>query len=261
MFRLAVLQSPSELVGPEARLAWLGDMLREITGRGVDLVLLPELFMTGYNVGSNLVAWAEPADGPFARRVAALAKADEVAIHYGYPECCDGMIYNAAQCIGPDGECLGTHRKLILPPGFEADHFHPGAGCTVFTYRGLRIATLICFDIEFPETARHAAELGAELLLVPTALGSQWGWVGRTMVPTRGFENGIFLAYANHSGTESGMSFLGESFVSSPDGRELIRAGAAPAVLTVEIDVTLVRAAQARLPYLADRLKIALPSP
>lgn len=258
MFRLAIFQSPSELVGPQERLTWLGEALRKIAGRNVDLVLLPELFMSGYNSGKTLEAWAEPSDGPFARQVASLASAHGLAIHYGYPERQGDVIYNAAQCIGPDGARLGGHRKLILPPGFEANHFSPGSGCTLFTYRGLRIATLICFDIEFPETARNVAVLGAELLLVPTALGSHWGWVGRTMVPTRGFENGIFLAYANHSGTENGMSFLGESFASTPDGRELARAGAAPELLVVDLDVALVKAAQARLPYLSDRLKIAL---
>lgn len=259
MFRLAVFQSPSALNGPQERLTWLEASLRKISGRGVDLVLLPELFMTGYNMGSNLEAWAEASDGPFAKAVGDLAARYGTAIHYGYPERAGETIYNAAQCIGPDRCRLGGHRKLILPPGFEADHFSPGAGCALFTYRGLRIATLICFDIEFPEIARHAAVQGADLLLVPTALGSQWGWVGRTMVPTRGFENGIFLAYANHSGSENGMSYLGESFVSTPDGRELARAGAGEELLTVDIDAALVPAAQARLPYLSDRLKIALP--
>lgn len=259
MFRLAVFQSPSALNGPQERLTWLEASLRKISGRGVDLVLLPELFMTGYNMGSNLEAWAEASDGPFAKAVGDLAARYGTAIHYGYPERAGETIYNAAQCIGPDRCRLGGHRKLILPPGFEADHFSHGAGCALFTYRGLRIATLICFDIEFPEIARHAAVQGADLLLVPTALGSQWGWVGRTMVPTRGFENGIFLAYANHSGCENGMSFLGESFVSTPDGRELARAGAGEELLTVEIDAAIVTAAQARLPYLSDRLKIALP--
>lgn len=259
MFRLAVFQSPSELHGPEARLTWLENALRSIEGRGIDLVLLPELFMTGYNIGRNLEAWAEETDGPFARAIADLAAMHGTAIHYGYPECAGKAFYNAAQCIGPDRRRLGGHRKLILPPGFEADHFTPGSGCELFTYRGLRIATLICFDIEFPETARHVAVQGADLLLVPTALGSQWGWVGRTMVPTRGFENGIFVAYANHSGSENDMSYLGESFVSTPDGRELARAGAGEELLVVDIDVALVPTAQARLPYLSDRLKIALP--
>lgn len=258
MFRLAVFQSPAELTGPEARLAWLRAALGKTAGRGIDLVLLPELFMTGYNIGKALETWAEPADGRFAKAVADLAAEHDLAIHYGFPERCGELVYNAAQCISPDRARLGGHRKLILPPGFESDYFRPGSGCELFTYRGIRIATLICFDIEFPETARHAAVAGAELLLVPTALGAQWGWVGRTMVPTRGFENGTFLAYANHCGSENGMSFLGESFISAPDGRELARAGSHEELLEVEIDVTLVARAQARLPYLQDRLRIVL---
>ncbi|HEY9037415.1 MAG TPA: nitrilase-related carbon-nitrogen hydrolase [Roseovarius sp.] len=55
--------------------------------------------------------------------------------------------------IGPEGTRLGGHRKLILPPGFERDHFAPGHGCSVFEYRGIKIGTLICYDAEFSKTA------------------------------------------------------------------------------------------------------------
>lgn len=124
--------------------------------------------------------------------------------------------------------------------------------------RGLRISTLICYDAEFPETARHVAAMGAQLILVPTALGAQWGWVGRTMTPARGYENGVFLAYANHAGQENGMAFLGESFISAPDGQELARAGAGPEILVAEIDPARGAAAQRRLPYPTDRLALRL---
>lgn len=68
---------------------------------------------------------------------------------------------------------LGGHRKLVIPPGFEAGHFRRGEGCSLFIYKGLQIATLICYDAELPETARYVARMGAELTLVPTALGTQ----------------------------------------------------------------------------------------
>lgn len=258
MFRLAVLQSPANLSGPRARMDWLASALPDLGRRSVDLVLLPELFLTGYNVGDQIRAWAEPSDGPLAREVAALARQHGLAIHYGFAELSDGSVFNAAQCFGPDGLRLGSHRKLILPPGFEADHFIPGCGCAVFDYAGVRIGTLICYDMEFPEAARHVAALGAQLILVPTALGSQWGWVSRTMIPARGYENGVFLGYANHAGAENGMEFLGESFIGAPDGEELARAGREPDVLVADLDIARVAAAQARLPYLTDRARLAL---
>lgn len=251
--RLAVGQSPADLPTPQTRLDWLADTLPTVMAEGADLLLLPELFACGYNVGAQVAERAEPADGPTAQAIAALAKAHGVAIHYGFAETAAGALYNAAQCFGPDGRRLGGHRKLAIPPGFERDHFTPGKGCTLFTYRDVRIATLICYDAEFPETARHVAALGAELILVPTALGAQWGWVAQRMIPTRAYENGVYLAYANSAGVENGMEFLGQSIIASPDGQETARAGPEPVLIYSTLQLEKVSAAQKRLPYLRDR--------
>ena len=251
-FCLAVAQSPAELATPRERLAWLRDALPDVAARKTDLLLLPELFVTGYNIGDQIVERSEPADGPSAKAISELAKAHGLAIHYGYAEACRADIFNAAQCFGPDGKRLGGHRKLAIPPGFEADYFTSGKGCSLFEYKGLRIGTLICYDAEFPETARHVASLGADLILVPTALGEKWGWVANTMIPTRAYENGVFLAYANSSGCENGLNFLGQSFICAPDGEELARAGGSAELIHADLDLARVRAAQRRLPYLDD---------
>lgn len=251
-FHLAVAQSPAELATPQDRLEWLRHTLPEVAAKQTDLLLLPELFATGYNIGPHIKSRAEPANGPTAQSIAALAKEHGVAIHYGFVETSGTDIYNTAQCFDADGLLLGGHRKLVIPPGFEADYFKQGEGCTLFSYKGLRIATLICYDAEFPETARQVALMGAELILVPTALGDGWGWVAQTMIPTRAYENGVFLAYANSAGHEDGMQFLGQSFVAAPDGEELARAGHAPEIIYATIDPQRVSAAQARLPYLRD---------
>lgn len=261
-FTLAVAQSPAEIEGPAARLDWLEAALGRLAaaGREIDLVLLPELFLTGYNVGARLEAWAEAADGPSARRMAALAARFGVALHYGYAERAANRLYNAAQCFGPDGAWLGDHRKLLLPPGFERDHFTPGHGCRLFTLRGFNIATLICYDAEFPETFRHLAARGADLVLVPTALAAEWGVVARQMIPTRAFENGLFVAYANHSGSEDALNYLGESCIIGPDGGELARAGAESSLEVASLDIRRVAAARLRLPYIADLSRLELPA-
>ena len=252
ILRLCVGQSPAELSTTTARLEWLKSVLSEAAFKQTDLLLLPELFATGYNIGDQIAARAELADGPTALTIATLAKAHNIAIHYGFAETDGNNTFNAAQCFGPNGMRLGGHRKLAIPPGFEADHFKRGEGCSLFIYKGLQIATLICYDAEFPETARHVASMGAELILVPTALGAQWDWVSKTMVPTRAYENGVFLAYANSAGTENGMGFLGQSFIAAPNGKELARAGASPELIYAELKREQVTKAQSRLPYLND---------
>jgi nitrilase len=76
------------------------------------------------------------------------------------------------------------------------------------------------------------------------------------MIPTRAYENGVFLAYANSAGTENGMDFLGQSFVAAPDGVELARAGNSPVLIYAALERRRVTAAQSRLPYLTDIKKL-----
>ncbi|WP_333848106.1 carbon-nitrogen hydrolase family protein [Phaeobacter italicus] len=253
---IAVAQSPADLDGPQARMNWLRDCLHRLDGQQTDLLVLPELFLTGYNIGSRVAERAEPADGPSAQEIAELARAHRVAIHYGFAEQRNGRLYNSASCIGTDGACLATHRKLLLPPGFEGDHFSAGGNYTLFELNGFKAATLICYDAEFPETFRAVAQAGAGLVLVPTALGAQWGVVANTIIPARAFENGIYVCYANSCGHENGMDFFGGSCIIAPNGQELARAGKGEELLHARAGLDAVQAAQARLPYLADRLNL-----
>ena len=204
-FRLAVAQTSGALNGAAARLAELGIRAAEAARAGADLVLFPELFASGYYIGPYCDQ-AEPRDGHFAAEAARIAAANGIAVAYGYVERDGGTIYNSAIAIGATGETIGEHRKLAIPPGIEDGQFAAGVGCRLFTFQGVRVALLICYDVEFAECARHVAAQGAELILAPTALGAEWVWVREKMIPTRAFENGVFLAYANHAGAENGKA-------------------------------------------------------
>ncbi|WP_420549632.1 carbon-nitrogen hydrolase family protein [Curvivirga sp.] len=254
--RLAIAQSSGELEGPEERMGWLETKLKDLPYQQIDLLLLPELFLTGYNKGKKLLEWAEANDGPYAKRISDLCKEFNLAIHYGFPERLDGKLYNSAQCFDARGNCLNIHRKLILPPGFEGDHFEAGQGCNIFELGDFKVATLICYDAEFPETFRHMADQGVELVLVPTALGAQWGVVAKKLIPTRAFENGIYVAYANQAGREGDMNYLGASCIIAPNGGELARAGQDEEIIFATLQRDAVQKAQERLPYLSDVKRI-----
>jgi len=222
----------------------------------LDLIVCPELFMSGYNVGESINTYAEAVDGPFAGRVADLARASGAAIVYGYPEKAGDTIYNSAACFGPTGELIANHRKLVLPPGFEAQHFGHGNDLNVFELGGVRCAILVCYDAEHPETVRAAAEAGAQVVIVPTALVDAWDVVAFHMMPSRAFENGIWLLYANHGGTEEGARYLGASCIVGPDGNVAARAGEAEELICADLDIDRVAAAQARMPYLTGLAKL-----
>ena len=237
----------------------LDKLAEQLAQQSLDLLVCPELFLSGYAVGDALPEMAESLgdragegifDGPFAGAVSELARQYNTAIVYGYPERDGDALYNSAACIGADGKLVANHRKLLLPPGFEAEYFTNGSGLTLFELGGLRCAILICYDAEFPEMVRAAAQAGAQVVIVPTALNDAWAVVAEQVMPVRAFENGVWLLYANHAGTEGEISYLGGSCIAAPDGSDAARAGSEECVIAAELDAEQVQVSQARLPYL-----------
>ncbi len=250
--RVAVFQSDADVSAPAERIAKLEKALeQQKEQQKTDLFVCPELFSSGYNIGERLKSYAESQSGEIAVRVSELAKKYKTAIVYGYPELADDTIYNSALCIDMHGKIIANHRKLLLPPGFEADHFSSGDGMTYFSINGFKFCILICYDAEFPESVRAAALAGSHVVIIPTALAENWGVVSEKVMPSRAFENGIWVAYANHSGTENGLSYYGGSCIVKPDGIDAVRAGINEEVIYSDITIEAVQTAQERLPYLS----------
>ena len=247
--KAGIFQCACEGLSPSRRLQKLEKMLQQ---QELDLLVCPELFMSGYAVGERLLELAESVNGEFSQRIAELAQRYQTAIVYGYPERADDQLFNSAACIGRDGKLLANHRKLMLPPGFEADYFCAGDKATLFDLAGLRCALLVCYDVEFPELVRTMAAAGAQVIIVPTALAEQWGVVANSVIPSRAFENGVWLVYANHAGMEADIRYLGESCIVAPDGQDVVRAGAEECLISAILDAGRVTACQQRLPYLQE---------
>ena len=248
--RVAIYQPEARDETPSVRLDRLQSRLGDAGPGAFDLVLVPELFLSGYDVGAKIQKFAEPADGPSLKRVSEIARRFETALAIGYPERADQVLYNAVAVIGINGERLLDYRKRVLPPGFEGEMFIAGNSPGNFDLMGQRVAVLICYDVEFPEFVRHAALSGAGIVLAPTALRSKWDFVARKMIPTRAFENGLFLLYANHAGHEGDSEYLGGSVIVAPDGRELAIAGGGEEILSATLDTAQIGLARKRLPYL-----------
>ncbi len=223
-----------------------------VDGKGLDLVVCPELFLTGYNVGAELHSQAEAANGELAGQLCAKARALRCAIVAGLPEIEGRTVYNSAICVDAEGKSLARHRKLAIPPGFERDWFTAGSEVTMFMLAGIKCALLICYDIEFPETVRAACLAGAEVVIAPTALGKQWDQVATKVVPSRAFENGCYMLYANHAGSEADLTYAGLSCIVGPDGRDIARADEREQLICATVDAAKVLAARQRLPYLAE---------
>ena len=250
---IAVFQCAARDEPATARLERLDAAAARAAAAGARLLVTPEAYLSGYGgMPDTVQARAEPADGPSARRAAEIARRHGLAIVLGYPEAADGVVYNAALCLGPDGSVLANHRKLGLSGAAEQATYARGGAPTGFELDGHRIAVLICYDLEFPELARSAALAGATVLVAPTALVERWPLVAHKMIPTRAFENGTYVAYANWAGSEPGYRYLGASCIAGPTGEDLARAGADEALLTAVVDPDAITAARETLPYLQD---------
>ncbi|WP_020501395.1 carbon-nitrogen hydrolase family protein [Sciscionella marina] len=236
----------------------LAAVARKAAASGAQLLVTPELSGTGYLTdATRLRSLAEPADGPICARFSAIAAETGIAIAHGWPEADGERVYNAARLVGADGATLLRYRKSHLYGSVERAAFDPGDdGVRQAELAGLTLGILICYDVEFPEAVRAHALAGTQLLVVPTALMQPCQFVATGLVPARAFENQLFIAYANWSGTGQGLTYCGLSRIAGPDGAVLNEKngpGGEGELRLAELDLTAIAKARELSPYLADR--------
>ena len=252
--KIALFQNDSVPLDPAAQTEALKSAAREAAGQGAQLLITPELFMSGYYIPGQAQHIAESVGGPFLTSVAEIARSVNMAILAGYPEHAARGVYNSAALVSAGGELLINHRKLHLSGAYEKTEFITDNNqVQLAEVAGIRVAPLICYDVEFPEAVRSAALKGAHLIAVPTALVAEYDFLTRTLIPTRAFENGLFVAYVNHAATESNLTYCGLSTFAGPFGRFQQTAGAGEELLIVTLDTDEIIRARSRLPYLDDR--------
>ncbi|MCB9595575.1 MAG: N-carbamoylputrescine amidase [Sandaracinaceae bacterium] len=206
--------------------------IRDAAELGAKIVLPPELFQTPYfpaEHDEDYFAWAEPAkDNPTIARFCDLAKELDVVIPYSFFERAGQAYYNSLAMIDADGRVLGVYRKAHIPegPGYhEKFFFRPGdTPLGVWDTKHGRLGVGICWDQWFPELARALSLMGAELLLYPTAIGSEPRSHEDTKDPWQrvmqghAVANSIPVAAANRIGDEGKIVFYGASFLCDPRG-------------------------------------------
>lgn len=255
--RIALLQTAGDPAGsPDANLDRLAASATRASAGGADLLLAPEMFLTGYAIGSEAArARAEAVDGSAARRIAEIARLNAIAIAYGYPEKgADGHIFNAATLIDSEGHQRLHYRKTHLFADLDRAMFSPGDALSgTAEIGGLNVGLMICYDVEFPENVRGLALDGADLILVPTANMRPHEIVSQLVVPARAYENSVFIAYANRCGSEADLLYCGLSCVAAPSGRLMALAGEDEELLFAELNPEELARARKKNSYIADR--------
>jgi N-carbamoylputrescine amidase len=271
---------------PAEHEAALATGIRIAAAEGATIVCLQELTLSRYFAVTDdgpKAAGARPEDlesgatVSFARRAAAELGVYVHASLYERADADDGLGYNTAVVVAPDGTLVSRTRKLHIPvtAGYYEDHyFRPGpagSGGEAFPLIALptendpahpaRLGAPTCWDQWFPELARAYSLEGAEVLIYPTAIGSEpdhpdfdtqplW----QQVIVGNGIANGTFMVAINRTGVEEPLTFYGSSFISDPYGRVLVQAPRdRPAVLVADLDLDQRRDWLELFPFLTTR--------
>ena len=268
------LPSPARLEEPElptirvgaVQCAWSADRAQHLSvlergiqlaaSQGARVVCLQELTLSPYfavdaELEDALERFAEDLEsGPTASFARDMARRYGVAVHASlYERADEDSGFNTAICVEARGELLARTRKVHIPnaPGYHEDrYFSPGdSGFPVVEVAGSSFGFPTCWDQWFPELARIYSLEGAEILVYPTAIGSEphlrefdtqplW----EQMIVANGLANATFMVVVNRTGFEPPLEFYGSSFISDPYGRTLVRAPRdRPAVLVADLDL------------------------
>lgn len=253
--RLALWQGagvPGDLDATLAETARVAAMAAEADA---GLLVFPEGFLTGYHI-PGLAPGGLPGVEEALSQVAQIAAQSGLALlmgtHLDTPE----GLRNSAVAYSAEGEELGRYHKRALFGGWEKATFLPGDAPLRFACGGLSVGVAICYDVEFPELIRAEAQAGCDLVVVPTALMAPHDRIARLVVPVRAMENQIFLGYANRSGAEPELDFVGLSSIRGPRGEALAQAGEGPELLLADLDRKAIARERAAGCYLDDLARL-----
>ncbi len=238
---IALAQTAPVLNDNEENLRRMGTLIQRIcTEQPTNLIVFPELAVSGYECGLNFTRLAERVPGHAVSYLAGKAAEFNVHLVFGMPvkEKVESILYSAAVVIGPDGELLGDYRKLHLR-GEERLAFRSGYRMPIFETEFGLMGVMIGWDLAFPETARSLVLDGAELVVVCAAWEAAHMEEWRAYTVARACENAVFIAAANRVGQEPSYTFGGESMLVGPRGQvytALDEAVEGYAVATIEVD-------------------------
>jgi predicted amidohydrolase len=219
-----------------------------------DLILFPELVVTGYIAAEEIPPLAEPLDGPHVQQLSKAARDLGIAIAFGLAEkdAETDTCYNSLVALNAQGELAGVYRKMHLWSS-EKEWAQGGDRVETFSIGEMTCGGWICYDTRFPEVARLVALRGADLGLVPTAwLGPADEWA--LALRARALDNAMFVAGADIISYDPMLRCYGHSMIVDPHGEVLARAEPEEAgIIHAKLEAEVLEAQRARVPLLADR--------
>ena len=259
---LALGQVPTTLGNISENLTIIEKSIEEAKNKSkqnIDLIVFPELFVSGYNLKDNYHAVSEtiPSSDIAQDGLLVLAKKYGVTILTGIVERSNKSLFNSAIMIGPEGY-LGHCRKQYLPnfgPFEEKTFFGEGNGTNIFKTKFGNIGVQICYDLFFPEVSMELAQKGAEIIINLAASPTTSRPLFHRVLPARAIETTCYYAYVNNVGTQGNLVFAGESCVFNPRGKLMSKIDKfEEGVLTCEIPLEKVEKFRDSRPVLRDSM-------
>ena len=256
--KLALAQISSKRENKTANLLKIEKLTIKAKQQGADLIIFPEMTLTGYVILDQVYELAEAIPGPSTEKVEALAKKTGMYIIFGMPELSgktQATIFNTAVFVGPQG-IIGKYRKMYLPTHSvfeEKRYFRPGYEAAVFQTDIGNIGLSICYDVFFPEVFRLTRLKGAQLIVCISASPAVRRAYFEILTSARALENTVFLAYVNLAGVEDGLQFWGGSHLVCPTGDVIAKAKYDEEDFIIcDVDFGDLRAAETFIPTLRD---------
>lgn len=227
-------------------------LLRATPPAPQSLVVLPEMFGTGFSCALDVTA--EPEGGETEVFLKSLAAEHECCVLGGVvTRGGDGQARNQALAVSPEGTVLARYTKMRpFSLGGEAEVHVRGSTPVLFEWGGFKIAPLVCYDLRFPELAREAVKMGAEVLVYMAAWPVKrfQHWI--TLLQARAIENQAYVIGVNRTGTDPHFSYNGRSLVVDPHGVIIADAGEREHVISTPIERAVVTDWRAQFPGLRD---------
>lgn len=246
---ISLLQADLVWENPAANLAFFEQELDRLAGH-TDLVLLPEMFSTGFSMRPQ--ALAEPLHGPAQQWMQQQAARLDAAVVGSLIITEGGHYYNRLVWMMPDGQALYYDKRHCFSLAGEHEHYTAGKDRLLVHYRGWRILPLICYDLRFPVWSRN--DLDYQLLLYVANFPDRRGHAWRSLLTARAIENQAYLAAVNRVGYDgNGVYHAGDSAVIDYAGQLIQRASHQAATFTVALDPQPLLAFRASFNFLADR--------
>jgi omega-amidase len=249
-FRVTLVQDALAWQDPAANRAHFAALLAPLCD-ATDLVVLPEMFTTGFTMQPE--QHSEPADGDTRAWLLEQASALNAAVGGSVAVNERGRFFNRFMLATPEGDLYSYDKRHLFRMGGEHRHYSAGGHASIIEFRGLRLCPLVCYDLRFPVWSRRRPELDYDLVIYaanwPAARRHAWA----TLLRARAIENQAYCAGVNRVGDDGlGVAHLGDSAVLDFMGMPLLELGNDARLATVAVDAAAVREWRDRFPAHLD---------